>query len=102
MHCAADKSTPRVAASLSAGPLLVVQQAPFYKKRDLNATKGAGVHRLKGHLSWVQNGVSQFGLYLLEVLLSERRRDKYERNIPSAPLVYRLSDKLGKQKATMH
>ena len=57
------------------------------------ATKGAGVHRLKGHLSWVQNGVSQFGLYLLEVLLPERRRDKYERNIPSAPLVYRLSDK---------
>lgn len=37
------------------------------------ATKGAGVHRLKGHLSWVQNGVSQFGLYLLEVLLPERK-----------------------------
>ena len=35
------------------------------------AAKGTGVHRLKGHISWVQNGVSQFGLYLLEVLLSE-------------------------------
>lgn len=35
------------------------------------ATNGAGVHRLKGHLSWVQNGVSQFGLYLLEVFMPE-------------------------------
>ena len=35
------------------------------------AAKGTGVHRLKGHVSWVQNGVSQFGLYLREVLLSE-------------------------------
>lgn len=37
------------------------------------ATNGAGVHRLKGHLSWVQNGVSQFGLYLLEVFAPERK-----------------------------
>ncbi len=37
------------------------------------ATKGDGVHVLKGHLSWVQNGVSQFGLYLLEVFTSERK-----------------------------
>jgi len=37
------------------------------------AAKGAGVHRLKGHVSWVQNGVSQFGLYLLEVYLPERK-----------------------------
>jgi len=41
--------------------------------KSLHAAKGAGVHGLKGHLSWVQNGVSQFGLYLLEVLLSERK-----------------------------
>lgn len=38
------------------------------------AAKGAGVHRLKGHLSWVQNGVSQFGLYLPKVLVSERKK----------------------------
>lgn len=31
------------------------------------AAKGAGVHRLKGIVSWVQNEVTQFGLYLLEV-----------------------------------
>ena len=37
------------------------------------AAKGTGVHRLKGDVSWVQNGVSQFGLYLLEVLLPERK-----------------------------
>ena len=35
------------------------------------AAKGTGVYRLKGHLSWVQNGASQFGLYLPEVLQSE-------------------------------
>ena len=35
------------------------------------AAKGDGVHVLKGHLSWVQNGVSQFGLYLLEVFPPE-------------------------------
>jgi len=35
------------------------------------AAKGGGVHPLKGYVSWVQNGVSQFGLYLLEMLLSE-------------------------------
>ena len=69
-----DRSTPRVAASLSAGPHLAVQKAFFKrKKQSLHAVKGAGVHGLKGHLSWVQNGVSQFGLYLLEVLLSERK-----------------------------
>ena len=39
----------------------------YYKENGLHAAKGAGVHRLKGHASWVQNGVSQFGLYLLEV-----------------------------------
>ena len=39
--------------------------------RFLKAAKGDGVHVLKGHVSWVQNGVSQFGLYLLEVLLPE-------------------------------
>jgi hypothetical protein len=38
------------------------------------AAKGAGVHGLKGDISWVQNGASQFGLYLLEVLLPERKR----------------------------
>ena len=37
----------------------------------LQAAKGTGVHRLKGDVSWVQNGVSQFGLYLLEVFLPE-------------------------------
>jgi hypothetical protein len=37
------------------------------------AAKGTGVHWLKGDVSWVQNGVSQFGLYLLEVLTSERK-----------------------------
>ena len=31
------------------------------------AAKGAGVHRLKGIVSWVQYGVTQYGLYLLEV-----------------------------------
>ena len=40
---------------------------------SLKAAKGTGVHRLKGDASWVQNGVSQFGLYLLEVLLPERK-----------------------------
>ena len=39
--------------------------------RGLKAAKGAGVHRLKGHISWVQNDVSQFGLYLLEVFATE-------------------------------
>lgn len=29
--------------------------------------KGTGAHWLKGHVSWVQNGASQFGRYLLEV-----------------------------------
>ena len=43
----------------------------YYKENGLHAAKGAGVHRLKGHASWVQNGVSQFGLYLLEVFLTE-------------------------------
>jgi hypothetical protein len=37
------------------------------------AAKGTGVHWLKGDVSWVQNGVSQFGLYLLGVFLSERK-----------------------------
>lgn len=37
------------------------------------AAKGAGVHGLKRDASWVQNGVSQFGLYLLEVLMPERK-----------------------------
>jgi hypothetical protein len=36
------------------------------------AAKGTGVHWLKGDVSWVQNGVSQFGLYLLGVFLPER------------------------------
>ncbi len=31
------------------------------------AAKGTGVHGLKGDISWVQNGVSQFGLYLPKV-----------------------------------
>ena len=31
------------------------------------AAKGRGVHPLKRYVSWVQNGVSQFGPYLLEV-----------------------------------
>ena len=38
------------------------------------ATNGAGVHGLKGDVSWVQNGVSQFGLYLLEVFMAEGKR----------------------------
>ena len=37
------------------------------------AAKGTGVHGLKGDVRWVQNGASQFGLYLLEVLLPERK-----------------------------
>ncbi len=32
------------------------------------AAKGAGVHRLKSTVSWVQNAVKQFVLYLMEVL----------------------------------
>ena len=32
-----------------------------------SAAKGGGVHPLKGIASWVQNGASQFGYYLLEV-----------------------------------
>ena len=39
----------------------------------LYATKGAGVHRLKGIVSWVQNAVRQFVWYLLEMLMSERK-----------------------------
>ena len=71
-----DKSTPRVAASLSAPLLLAVQQAFFFGKEKalgkviengLHAAKGAGVHGLKRDASWVQNGVSQFGLYLPKV-----------------------------------
>ena len=31
------------------------------------AAKGAGVHRLKGVVSWVQNAVRQFVYYLLEM-----------------------------------
>ena len=34
------------------------------------ASKGGGVHSLKSHVSWVKNGASQFGLYLLEVLIT--------------------------------
>ncbi len=47
------------------------------------AAKGDGVHVLKGHLSWVQNGVSQFGLYLLEVLLSEGKEGQVRKERPS-------------------
>ena len=43
------------------------------QETGLQAAKGTGVHRLKGDVSWVQNGVSQFGLYLLGVLLPERK-----------------------------
>ena len=32
------------------------------------APKGAGVHRLKSTVSWVENAVKQFVLYLMEVL----------------------------------
>ena len=32
------------------------------------ASKGTGVHWLKGDVSWVQNVVRQFGHYLLKVL----------------------------------
>ena len=39
------------------------------------AAKGTGVHWLKGDVSWVQNGVSQFGLYLLEVFLPEGKEE---------------------------
>jgi hypothetical protein len=35
------------------------------------ATKGVGVHALKGIVSWVKNVVRQFVLYLLGVLLSD-------------------------------
>ena len=49
----------------------------------LNAAKGTGVHRLKGHPSWVQNGVSQFGLYLLEVFLSEGKEGQVRKERPS-------------------
>ncbi|OYT57073.1 MAG: hypothetical protein B6U68_02330 [Candidatus Aenigmarchaeota archaeon ex4484_14] len=39
------------------------------------AAKGTGVHGSKGHVSWVQNGVSQFGLYLLKVFLPESKEE---------------------------
>ncbi len=38
-----------------------------------SAAKGGGVHPLKRIASWVQNGASQFGCYLLGVLVSERK-----------------------------
>lgn len=33
------------------------------------APKGGGVHPSKSHVSWVKYGASQYGLYLLEVLI---------------------------------
>ena len=33
------------------------------------ASKGGGVHPLKSHVSWVKYGASQYGLYLLRVLV---------------------------------
>ena len=33
------------------------------------ASKGGGVHPSKSHVSWVKYGASQYGLYLLEVLV---------------------------------
>lgn len=33
------------------------------------APKGGGVHPSKSHVSWVKYGASQYGLYLLEVLV---------------------------------
>ena len=58
------------------------------------AAKGGGVHALKGHVSWVQNGASQFGLYLSGVRNCLRgRKEKYERNLLPEPLVCRLSDR---------
>ena len=34
------------------------------------ASKGGGVHPSKSHVSWVKYGASQYGLYLLEVLIT--------------------------------
>ncbi len=42
-------------------------------RSSLYATKGVGVHQLKGIVSWVQNAVRQFVWYLLEMLMSERK-----------------------------
>ena len=33
------------------------------------AAKGGGVYSLKPYVSWVKNGASQFGYYLLELLI---------------------------------
>ena len=33
------------------------------------AAKGGGVYSLKPYISWVKNGASQFGYYLLGVLI---------------------------------
>ena len=72
------------------------------------AAKGAGVHRLKGLASWVQNVVtsdsSSFTIAAEATktvrLLTSRSvcclrigEHKYERNVFPVPLVYQLSDK---------
>ena len=55
------------------------------------AAKGGGVHPLKRIISWVQNGASQFGCYLLEVLMSEgklwRVRKEHQSGANSEPVI---------------
>ena len=57
------------------------------------ATKGTGVHWLKGDVSWVQYVVRQYGLYLLGVLLPDpkNRQVRKERLLVAAgwPVVVR-------------
>lgn len=68
---AVRKATPGIMESWR--PKALIDAAACYVDVGLShpgratAAKGGGVHPLKRYVSWVQNGASQFGLYLLEV-----------------------------------
>ena len=56
----------------------------------VGATKGWVVHPLKTHMSWVQYVARQYGSIYWECHHLRGSIHKYERNMDTVPLVYRL------------